>query len=354
MLLSSACHRRLKEYVMTAVASSSVRAVRLSRLRPPLAPSDPSDLVRLPLARHAWVYKRLSSHEQKKRSIWSFEQQDALRAQARADGYYDDQIVVEDRDLGISGTKGAEHRPGLAAMIAAIEAGGVESVYVVHVSRLTRNQTLIDGMQLGELFRRHNIVLCLPTMRLNLRDPMHMRLYRQEVERAADEIELLKLRLGGPKRHKALAGRWDGRGVPLGYLVDRTEGSPTFDRYLVYAPHAAVVRSIFRALIDERTPTLAARALRNAGVIIPDFPLDVPIGRGSIVRSTKPLRVPGGFAITPSLLRSIVTNPVYLGWWLVNGQVVREDNHPPIVDEATFWEAQECLSATATMPQASG
>ena len=30
-------------------------------------------------------------------------------------------------------------------MVAAIEAGRVESIYVVHISRLTRDQTLIDG-----------------------------------------------------------------------------------------------------------------------------------------------------------------------------------------------------------------
>jgi hypothetical protein len=30
-------------------------------------------------------------------------------------------------------------------------------------------------------------------------------------------------------------------------------------------------------------------------------------------------------------VRSIVTNPVYLGWWLVEGQVVHTDNHPAII-----------------------
>src|SRR5687768_16352860 len=111
-------------------------------------------------------------------------------------------------------------------MIDAIEAGTVEGIYTVHINRLTRDQSLINGMVLGQLFKRHNVILCLPTMRLNLNDPMHMRMYRQEVERSADEIELLKARLGGPKRAKALSGRWDGRGVPLGYVVDLQEGSP--------------------------------------------------------------------------------------------------------------------------------
>ena len=56
----------------------------------------------------AFVYQRLSTHEQRKRNLWSLEMQEALIAQAKADGYGDDQIVVERRDLGISGTKGEE------------------------------------------------------------------------------------------------------------------------------------------------------------------------------------------------------------------------------------------------------
>src|SRR5215216_1534670 len=153
---------------MTAERTSdqvAPRFARLQRIKPAPTQVNPGDLVRLPLQRQAWIYKRLSTHEQRKKSIWSLEMQDALADQARADGYRDDQLVIEDRDLGISGTKGAEHRPGLAAMIAAIERGDVEAVYTVHISRLSRDQTLIDGLALGQLLKQHNVVLCLPTMR---------------------------------------------------------------------------------------------------------------------------------------------------------------------------------------------
>jgi DNA invertase Pin-like site-specific DNA recombinase len=189
-----------------------------------------------PLVRKAFIYQRLSTHEQRKKSLWSLEMQDALREQAKADGYRDDQIIVERRDLGISGTKGREGRPGLAALIQAIEAGAVEAVYVVHISRISRDQTLIDGLEFGELCKQHGVLIVMPTMRLNVRDSMHMRLYRQEIERAADEIQLLKMRLGGPKRHKVLSGRFDGRSVAPGYLVDHHAQSKTYERDVVYPP----------------------------------------------------------------------------------------------------------------------
>jgi Resolvase, N terminal domain len=77
---------------------------------------------------------------------------------------------VERRDLGISGTKGWEERPDLAALIQAIEADEVEAVYVVHISRISRDQTLIDGLEFGELCKQHRVLIVMPTMRLNLRD----------------------------------------------------------------------------------------------------------------------------------------------------------------------------------------
>jgi DNA invertase Pin-like site-specific DNA recombinase len=225
------------------------RIVQLDRIKPAVAAPEPGELLRLPLVRKAFIYRRLSTHEQRKKSLWSLEMQDALREQATADGYREDQIVVERRDLGVSGTKGREERPGLEALIQAIEADEVEAVYVVHISSISRDQTLIDGLEFGELCKQHRVLIVMPTMRLNLRDAMHMRLYRQEIERAADEIELLKLRLGGPKRHKALSGRFDGRSVTPGYLVDHNLQSETYERYVLYPPHAEVVRAIFQAIL---------------------------------------------------------------------------------------------------------
>jgi len=322
------------------------RMLQLDRIKPTVPPTEPGDLVRLPLRRKAFVYPRLSTHEQRKKSLWSLEMQEGLRNSAHADGYRDDQIIYDPRDLGISGTKGWEERPALAALIQAIEADEVEAVYVVHISRISRDQTLIDGLEFGEICKQHGVLIVMPTMRLNLRDSMHMRLYRQEIERAADEIELLKMRLGGPKRHKALSGRFDGRSVAPGYLVDHQAQSETCERYVLYPPHAEVVRTLFQAIIAAGTPTRAARWLRDHGIIFPHFGSEVPledIARSSLHRTRYSSQCPGGFVISPTLVRSIVTNPVYLGWWLVEGQVVHTDNHPAIIDEEMFMLAQERL-----------
>ena len=87
----------------------------------------------------AFIYQRLSSHEQLKRSIYSIKAQDALEDLAIEHGYrqtlskeeiktikdsahyvswyQNGDIIVEQRDMGISGTKGREDRPGLEHLI---------------------------------------------------------------------------------------------------------------------------------------------------------------------------------------------------------------------------------------------
>jgi Recombinase len=115
---------------------------------------------------------------------------------------------------------------------------------------------------------------------------------------------------------------------------------------VLYLPHAEVVRTVFQAIITAGTPTRAARWLRDHGIIFPHFGSEVPredIARSSVNRTRYSSQCPGGFVISPTLVRSIVTNPVYLGWWLVEGQVVHTDNHPAIIDEEVFMLAQERL-----------
>jgi Recombinase len=108
---------------------------------------------------------------------------------------------------------------------------------------------------------------------------------------------------------------------------------------VVYPPHAEVVRLIFQAMLATGTPTRAARWLRDRGIIVPNFGPDIPledVGRSRLVRHTHPQRCPGGFLMTPSLVKSVATNPVYLGWWLVEGRLVHTGNHPVIIEEETF------------------
>ena len=71
------------------------------------------ELVELPHRRKALIYQRLSTHEQVKKSVYSVAMQDSLAGMAKEDGYPASMIIVEKRDLGISGTLSKEDRQGL-------------------------------------------------------------------------------------------------------------------------------------------------------------------------------------------------------------------------------------------------
>ena len=309
-----------------------------------------ANLVELANEGLAFVYQRLSTHEQVKRSIYSIKAQDTLVDFAKEDGYTEEQIHVERRDLGISGTKGREEREGLAHLIDCIEWDTVESIYVVHISRLFRDQTLIDAFVFGELCKAHNVIIVTPQMRLNLRDRMHMRLYRMEVERAADELELMQSRLGSARNLKGRQGYYSGQNLPTGYVIDTRQkieangmmvDNENYQGMQPYEPHANVIRYIFRLARRGMTPTQIARRCKKEGVVFPPFPPELKIG--AILKNFVRLRQnpDGSWPVTCSRARSILENPAYIGWRIWQGEMISTEGHPPIVDEKIFWGVQE-------------
>jgi len=321
-----------------------------------------ANLVELANEGLAFIYQRLSTHEQVKRSIYSIKAQDALEELAKRDSYTEEQIHVEKRDLGISGTKGREEREGLAYLIECIERDLVEAIYVVHISRLFRDQTLIDAFAFGELCKEHNVIIVTPQMRLNLRDKMHMRLYRMEVERAADELELMQSRLGGARDLKGQQGYYTGSSIPPGYVLDvekkiEVDGylvdNPNHHKYVIYEPHADVVRHLFRmARVPGTTVPQIVRSCRTEGIAFTPFPEELAKVRANIKAFARSKKNPdGSWSLTVPRGRSILRNPAYIGWWIWNGEVVKVNNHPAIVDEEDFWTVQEMFGDRPHRPK---
>jgi hypothetical protein len=355
---------------------------------------DWSNLTSLRHERAAFVYPRLSTHEQRERSVWSIERQRWLEELARLDGYQapltkeeiellrqqpeypgwyqNGQILVDERDLGISGTLGRQSRTGLDHLIALVEANRVESIYTVEISRLWRDKSLTgerslrpssttehqidvdDALRFGRLCKEQGVILVLPHMRLNLVDRMHWRIYRTEAERAAEELELMQYRLGGARTMKARQGfHPGGPNVPVGFTLDTNQDSPTYQKLLPYPPHADVVREIFRRFVSSGGSSFdVVTWCRREAILFPLPPDDLikaMKGRWSFSR-----REPqeSGWSVSLNLVRSIVTNPKYIGWWIYKGEIVSKTNHPPIIDQSLFWEAVSL--ATNHQPQRRG
>src|SRR5689334_7380029 len=87
----------------------------------------------------AAIYIRVSSEEQV--SGYGLDvQRERCRAQATAKGW---SIAGEYEDAGISGTKDATQRPGLAGLVAAAEIGQIDAVIVLALDRLGRRTRIV-------------------------------------------------------------------------------------------------------------------------------------------------------------------------------------------------------------------
>jgi DNA invertase Pin-like site-specific DNA recombinase len=100
------------------------------------------------LARQAIVYLRQSSPAQVEHNRESTQRQYALANRARELGWSDEQIVVIDEDLGLSGA-GSVARAGFARLTTEVALGRVGLVLGLEVSRLARNNA--DWHRLIEL-----------------------------------------------------------------------------------------------------------------------------------------------------------------------------------------------------------
>lgn len=317
------------------------------RLRPSRQEDAPS--IQLPCKRMAFVYQRLSTTEQKKNSRYSLERQDDLAQLAREHGYPEELIVVERRDLGVSGTKGQDEREGLAYLVQLIEQDKVESVYVIEISRISRDQTLITGLQFGELCKQHDVIIVTPMMRFNLRDEMHMRMYRYEIDRAAEELKSIRYRMQGAKSAQAKHGYYGGSSIPPGYVRDDEitlpDGTPNphYLKYRIFEEHAQIVRQIFLELSKPGAYFKGAvLVLKKSGIAFPPLPDELKQIKGnntSFLRSHPNPK--GSYPITLGRLKSIASNPAYIGWYVWGGQVMSKNNHPAIIDEETFWTVQK-------------
>ena len=90
----------------------------------------------------AAIYVRVSTEEQAKSGYGLDVQQERCAAMAVAKGWTVDAAHVY-ADEGISGTKLASERPGLAALLAAVAAGQIHAVIVLALDRLGRKTTII-------------------------------------------------------------------------------------------------------------------------------------------------------------------------------------------------------------------
>jgi len=264
-------------------------------------PSD-EELRRLP-DRKALIYGRVSSPGQVRDSHESIREIAHLVDLAKEDGYKTglDSVAVEEwlariqggaaapgvlesgdvildcRDLGISGTLGQDKRLGLANTKTLLERRELGAIYLSEPSRLSRDQDKVEPYTLLKLMKDGNCKVRTPESILSPCIQRDWDILDEEFEDAREELKVWRRRLHRKKLRKAERGEYVGGPVCVGFYLpietqDRS-GRYRFGKMVPYEPHACIVNRILQEFISRRSPFDTLRALK--GVTFPFFPPDL-------------------------------------------------------------------------------
>ena len=212
------------------------------------------------LSRLAIVYVRQSSPGQVKSNRESTRRQYALVQRAREFGWPEGRIETIDGDLGMTGSV-AGLRRGFDRLCRKIAVGDVGAVFGIEVSRLARNT--VEWFQLLDLCRRSDTVIVEDShvyapgrndddLVLGIKGTV-----------SASELSIIKARLQGGKRNKAMRGALYGP-LPAGYVLVGETLSKDPDLQVRVA-----IERVFSGFLEAGTARATAQLLHEAGVRLP-------------------------------------------------------------------------------------
>jgi len=168
------------------------------------------------LARHAYLYVRQSTLRQVIENQESTQRQYALRQRAVALGWRSEDVVVIDKDLGLSGACAAD-REGFQELVTAVSLGRAGIVLGLEVSRLARNST--DWHRLLEICALSETLILDED---GIYDPAHFNdrlLLGLKGTMSEAELHVLRARLRGGLLNKARRGELRCQ-LPVGLAYD--------------------------------------------------------------------------------------------------------------------------------------
>jgi DNA invertase Pin-like site-specific DNA recombinase len=226
-------------------------------------------------------------------------------------------------DGGFSG--GNMDRPGLAKLLAEVDAGRVDIVVVYKVDRLTRS--LADFAKIVERLDAAKASFVSVTQAFNTTTSMGRLTLNVLLSFAQFEREVTGERIRDKIAASKAKGMWMGGNLPLGYDVP----TDPVTRALVPNPdEAELVQRIFKTYLELGSVHALAAQLEAEGL---------RSKRGESRRGS----VRGGCVLTRGALYHLLRNRIYVGD-IVHRGVAHRGNHPAIVNEALFEAVQQSLS----------
>lgn len=210
-------------------------------------------------------------------------------------------------DGGYSGSK--LDRPQIQELLDDAEKGVIGRVFIYKLDRMSRD--VIDTLNL--LYRvlpKYDIQVISMTEDIKTENPMDKVMITMNAAMNQYEREVIRMRMSAGMIERVKRGLWMGGGrVPYGYYYDRNDGILHPDE-----EQAEIVRKAFRLYIDGYSCEKIAKML--------------------------------GFKAERIVLQ-ILKRKSNIGLIEYKGEVYK-GLHEPIVDEKTFYEAQECMKKRQT------
>ncbi len=231
----------------------------------------------------------------------------------------------EDRWRSVSGTLATIFRPGLREVERYIESDQAGALFVDDVSRLFRDEIGITSRQFVETCKAHNCVIVTEdaTYDFNATARDDRKAFLEECDEAAQYLDFVRRTMHRRREKKAIRGGYIGHAIPTGFVLnDDKEYEPNEE----WAPVVARLTRRFRELGADLS------ALHNEIRGLPIFP-DLSPEMAERVGLVRLRRVPGGFTVASrqSLIWMLI-NPANAGHKVYDGQIVKWNSHPALVN----------------------
>ena len=220
-------------------------------------------------------------------------------------------MLLPDRydDGGISG--GTMERPGLQRLLADIDRGTVDQIFVYKIDRLTRS--LADFAKMVDRLDAGGTSFVSVTQSFNTATSMGRLTLNMLLSFAQLEREVTAERIRGKSAASKKKGLWMGATVPLGYAPDGRSLKVT-------EPDADVIRTIYDLYLEHRNVRMVKDVVDAQGLKTP-------------VRTYVSGRVKGGAALSYGHIHYILTKPVYAGRIRHHAKVYPGQHEPLIKPE---------------------
>ncbi|MBN8595637.1 MAG: recombinase family protein [Anaerolineae bacterium] len=310
----------------------------------------------LPVDRPAAIYYRQSTDAQIGNINTTLQTVDMFEHLVRQ-GWSPDAILMIDMDAGVSGSKKISERPGMSHLVDLIESGQISLVAAQDVDRFFRDVTQIQVNIFIDACKRNRVCVLTPRMLYDFNHPTmgayHMKIFRDEAQHAADFLEYhIKGRLHASRAHLHEQGKWAGRQIIVGYMVDLRpklpDGTPNplHRSYVPFRPAADVIRTYFELFKRfNRNLIKTYNHIEQYGPFFPDN-MNELVPEGFKIDQRTRYRSRHSGRVIPSLtgFGKMLTNVVYVGHWVHREAIIRFYNHEAIVDEDLFMYAFNALS----------